>query len=95
MPANTADIAAVTSFLAKPKLKHLHCRKRGDTVVLESGPARDPVPHLRLRKLSSTTWGVEAPTHTGRWEPIRLQGPLREVLGTAAESFPWLLAPID
>ena len=93
VPATDADVFAVTAFLKAPSCKHLRCRKRADTIVIESGPADDPFPRLRLRKLAARNWGVDASTHTARWERMPFQGPLPELLPMVAESFPWLLAP--
>lgn len=90
--ASDADLSAVKSFLSTAGLKHLRCRKRAATVVIESGPPGDLVPRLRLRKLAATIWTTDAATHTGRWEPMPLRGALRENLRTVAETFPWLLA---
>ena len=91
VPATDADLSAAASFLAVSK--HLRCRKRATTLVIESGPSNDALPRLRLRKLSSKNWAVDASTHTGRWERMPFQGPLLEVLPLVAENFPWLLAP--
>jgi len=93
VPIPATDVSAVASFLAAPTCKHLRCRKRANTIVIESGPAEDTFPHLRLRKLSAKSWGIDASNHTGRWERMPFQGPLLEVLPMVAESFPWLLAP--
>lgn len=93
IPVTDAEISAVTKFLAAPERRHLRCRKRGNTIAIESGPAADRIPHLRVRKLSPKNWGVDAATHTGRWERMPFQGQLLEVLPMVAESFPWLLGP--
>ena len=97
MPASVTDIdlSAAKSFFAGPTSRHLRLRKRGDTIVIESGPPGDAYPHLRVRKHSATKWGIDAATHTGRWDPMPLQGPLLELLTTVAENFPWLLAKLD
>lgn len=95
IPATDTDLAAVASFLAAPTCRHLRCRKRANTIVIESGPSKAPIPHLRLRKLAPKNWGVDSATHTGRWERMPFQGPVLEVLPLVAESFPWLLAPLD
>jgi hypothetical protein len=90
--ASEADVSAVASFLATAGIKHLHCRKRAATLIIESGPAGDAVPRLRLRKVSATIWATEAATHTGRWEAMPVRGSLRDNLQTVASTFPWLLA---
>jgi hypothetical protein len=93
--ATDTDVSAVASFLTAPTCRHLRCRKRAGTIVIESGPPDDAAPRLRLRKLSPKNWGIDASTHSGRWERMPFQGPLLEVLPMVAESFPWLLAPTD
>ena len=59
MPKLSADethIWTVEDFLAEhPELAHLRPRKRGDTITLESGPKTDPVPHGRVRRVT-TQW---------------------------------------
>jgi hypothetical protein len=90
-PASDADVAAVKSFLKTARLTHLRCRRRADTVVIESGPTGDSVPHIRLRKLGARIWATEAATHTGRWERMPLRGPIVENLQAIADTFPWLL----
>lgn len=91
-PASDADVAAATAFLKNAGLKHLRCRRRADTVVIESGPARDSIPHLRFRRLGAHVWATEAATHTGRWERMPLRGPLADNLQAIADTFPWLLS---
>lgn len=93
VPATDNDIAAVAAFLKAPTCKHLRCRKRANTIVIESGPSDDSFPRLRLRKLSAKNWAVDASTHSGSWERMPFQGPLLEMLPMVAENFPWLLAP--
>ena len=92
IPVTDAEISAVTKFLAAPERRHLRCRKRGSTIAIESGSAADRIPHLRVRKLAEEL-GVDAATHTGRWERMPFQGQSLEVLPMVAESFPWLLGP--
>jgi hypothetical protein len=90
--ASEADLAAATRFIKSAGLDHLRCRKRADTVVVESGTKGDSVPRIRLRKLGAQVWAAEAATHTGRWEPMPLRGPITDNLATIAGTFPWLLA---
>lgn len=97
MPVSVTDLDVSTakSFFVGPASRHLRLRKRADTIVIESGTSADAYPHLRVRKLSAKNWGIDAATHTGRWERMPFQGPLLELLTTVAESFPWLLAKLD
>ena len=61
--------------------------------MLESGPADDSYPRLRLRKLGPKHWAADAATHNARWERMHFHGALLELLPMVAENFPWLLAP--
>ena len=90
--ASDADLAAVATFIKSAGLEHLRCRKRADTVVIESGPKGDSVPRIRLRKIGSHLWATDAATHTGRWEPMPLRGAILDNLETIAGTFSWLLA---
>jgi hypothetical protein len=83
----------VRDFLRRRKLGHLRVRRRGATLTLESGP--DPIPHLRLRRVSVHLWTVECATHTGRFEPTFLRDQLDKVLSEVAKTMPWVLAPLD
>jgi hypothetical protein len=86
-----ADIAMVKSFLKDKRLKHLRCRQRAATIVVESGPKDDEIGHIRLRKLSATTWAADEFHHTGRWAPLPIQATLDEALAAVATDFSWLL----
>jgi hypothetical protein len=90
--ASDADLAAVKVFIKEAGMTHLRCRKRANTVVIESGPESDSSPRIRMRKLTGQVWSTDAATHTGRWEPMPLRGALTENLAAIAGAFPWLLA---
>ena len=51
MPASISEteVSVVKAFLKEKKLKHLRCRQRAATVIIESGPKDDALGHLRLR----------------------------------------------
>lgn len=93
MPASIsdADVSVVMAFLKEKKLKHLRCRQRAATVILESGPTDDALGQLRLRKLSETIWAADEFHHSGRWAPLPIQAPLAEALRAVAADFSWLL----
>jgi hypothetical protein len=93
MPASIseAEVSVVKAFLKEKKLKHLRCRQRAATVILESGPQDDALGHLRLRKLSATTWAADEFHHSGRWAPLPVSAPLAEALRAVASDFSWLL----
>ena len=75
-------------------LAHIRVRKRSDTIVLESGPKNDPVPHARLRRVTAQWWTVEMPTRAGRWEPTPIRAPLQEAISSLVTDYPWVLTPI-
>lgn len=93
--ASDSDVSVATAFLKAAGLTHLRCRRRGNAVVLESGPAGDAVPHVRFRKLGPRAWAADAANHAGRWERMHLHGQLADNLKTVADTFPWLLAGRD
>jgi hypothetical protein len=98
MPKFLADenhVASVELFLEHAGIDHLHVRKRGDLVVLESGPASDRVPRARLRRDTVHLWTLEFATHSGRWEKTGFRDQLRSLLTLVTTIFPWTIAPLD
>ena len=93
--ASTSDAAAVTDFLHGCGLPHLRARHRGDLVTIESGPAKDPWPHARLRRVGVHVWQLEMATHTGRWEPTPLRGLQEQLLSMLVDKFGWTLQSIE
>lgn len=89
--ASDRDLSAATAFLKTAGLTHLRCRRRGNAVILESGPQDDATPHVRLRKLGPRSWAADASNHTGRWERMPMHGQLIDTLEAVADTFPWLL----
>jgi hypothetical protein len=89
--ASDSDVSAVKTFLKSAGLTQLRCRKRADTLIIESGPAGDSVHHIRLRKLGVHIWATDTATHTGRWEGMPLRGSIADNLKTILENFPWML----
>lgn len=98
MPKLSADEIHIETaerlLRAHRELRHLRVRKRADTVIVESGPKDDPVPHARLRRASVQWWTLEMPTHTGRWELTPIRAGLEQVLTTLINDYPWALTPI-
>lgn len=88
-----ADI--VSEALAARRLAHLRVRRRGDLVVIESGPKRDPVPHARFRRVTVHLWRLEMPTHTGQWQPTPLRDQLERLVDILINDFSWTLTPIE
>lgn len=93
MPAVVPQVATVTAFLKARRLTHLRCRTRAGAIIVESGSKADPLPHLRLRKLTATAWAVDEFHHSGRWAPLPIQAPLADALETLVADFSWLLEP--
>lgn len=84
----------VESMLHRCGAAHLRARKRGPAVIVESGPAADPVKHFRLRRDTVHLWRLDMATHTGRWEATPFRAQLQELVTMVLESFPWTLTPI-
>lgn len=96
LPAEQAHVDDIEDFLAsRKKLNHLRARRRGDAIILESGPKTDPSPHARLRRISVNRWSLDMPDHRGRWEPTPYIGLLEPLLSQLVNDFPWAMAPID
>lgn len=94
-PASPLDAEAVQQSLRRlPELAHLRARQRAALVTIESGPADDPFPHARLRRIASNRWRLEMPTSSGRWETTPFQGPLNDVLALLIEDFGWTLQKV-
>lgn len=98
MPKLAADQIHVETaerlLRAHRDLRHVRVRKRADTIILESGPKDDPVPHARLRRATAQWWTLEMPTHTGRWEPTPVRVPIEEAIATLITDYPWTLTDI-
>jgi hypothetical protein len=92
--AEGADIDDVDAHFQKKRLTHLRARKRADLVVVESGPAKDPIAHVRFRRVAVSIWMLECATHTGAWQPTGVRGTLRELLDTVTSEFSWAVAKI-
>jgi len=94
-PADEIHVWAVQDFIDDHRgLRHLRPRKRGDTIILESGPKDDAIPHARVRRVTSQWWALELPDRHRRWGSIPfVRAPLREVLDLLRQQFPWILKP--
>lgn len=96
MPKLSADeihVWTVQDFLEEqPTLRHLRARKRGDTIVLESGTKTDAIPHARVRRVSVQWWTIELPDHRGRWGEASFdRATLRQTLEALLRDYPWAL----
>src|SRR4051812_36226795 len=65
--------ATLEQLHAYQGLGHLRVRKHGSTLVIESGPAEDPVKHARLTRDAVSLWILDIADHRGRWEPTGLR----------------------
>jgi hypothetical protein len=90
-----ADVSAVEHWLRQHEdLNHIRVRKRGDMLILESGPVHDSVPHARLRRRELGIWVLEMP-YRSRWEPTPFHNRAKEaVLDLLLENFGWTLMPL-
>lgn len=94
--ADEFDLIVAEEFLEEsPDLQHIRVRRRADLLILESGSRRDSLPHARLRRISSQTWRLEMPTHTGRWDPTPFRDDLISLLEMLSRDFAWALARVD
>jgi hypothetical protein len=72
---------------------HLRARIVGKSVVIESGPEDDPMPHARLMRLSDEDWRIDFPKSSGRWETTPYTGPRGNLVAEIHQNAPWMLAP--
>lgn len=93
LAAAPEDADAVSRELAAQGFEHLRARKYGQLVILESGPAEDPIPHARLRRDTVHLWTLELATHTGRWEKTGFRDLRNKLVDLLVTTLPWVLAP--
>jgi hypothetical protein len=91
-PANELDVDEVEAILKEHRLKHVRVRKRGDAVTLVEGPDSDPDPLARLRRITSQSWTLDMPTHTGKWQRVPVRDTLPELVRYLIKEFGWALA---
>lgn len=84
----------VASLLRKRGGVHLRARKFGAAVIVESGPAADPVKHIRLRRDTVHLWCLDVADHAGRWERTPFRASLDDLVRTVLDDFSWTLTPI-
>ena len=97
MPKHTADEMQqrlLQGLLERRGLKHLHVRRHGVVLTVESGPDDDRIPHVRFRRHGAHIWTLEIATHTGGWEPTSFRGQITHLLELVHTDFPWTLEPI-
>jgi len=92
--AEDDHVEDVVDYFKKKRLTHLRARRRADLVVVESGPAKDPIAHVRFRRVAVHLFVLECATHTGRWQPTGFRGTLAQLLEALSTTFPWMLKKI-
>ncbi|RME51972.1 MAG: hypothetical protein D6790_19145 [Caldilineae bacterium] len=81
-------------FAEHSHLNHLRARRRGKVVTVESGPADDPVRHVRFRRDTVHLWILEMPIRGGKWDRTPFRAQIEELMDIVETQFPWTLAPI-
>lgn len=90
------DVHVVEALLHdRDDLRHVRVRRRSDLLTLESGPADDPQPNARFRRVAVHLWTLELPTHTRRWEKTPYRDQLRILFAMLVDEFGWLLESWD
>ena len=96
MPTHKAepwDAERIEELLHEAGATHLRARKRGSTVLVESGPAADPVKHFRVCRDTVHLWCLDMADHRGRWERTPFRDNLDEIIHAVIENFSWTLSP--
>ena len=94
LKATDSDLHSVEAFLKRRKLKHIHARKRADSITLDAGTKEDPWPGARARRVTTQWWTLDMADRAGRWEQAPFRAPLLVLLDQIADSFPWILADV-
>ena len=84
----------VEQLLHEAGATHLRARTYGATVIVQSGPTKDPVKHFRLRRATAQWWFLEPAGRGGRWEKTPFRGNIQEMVSMAVDTFPWILTEI-
>lgn len=99
MPKQCAEVSQAQQverfFDQFPDLSHLRVRRYGALLILESGPAEDPISHARFRRDTVHLWRLEMATHKGRWEKTPFRDELISLVDLVVTTFPWTLAAIE
>ncbi len=85
--------ARVQHLLHKCGASHTRARKHGSTVIVESGPKKNPIKHFRLQRDTVHLWLLDM-GHRGRWQPTPFRALLDELVGMVVTKLPWTLTPI-
>lgn len=94
LPETLERAAESTAFILHSLgYTHLRARVAGKSVVIESGPDDDPMPHARLMRLSADDWRIDFPKPAGGWETTPYTGPRGNLVAEIHQNAPWMLAP--
>lgn len=91
-PVETYHPGQVEDRLHDAGFVHLRARKYGSAVIVESGPERDAIKHVRVRRDTVHLWLLDVADHRGKWDRTPLRAPLDDLLAELIDSFPWVLA---
>lgn len=72
-------------------LAHVRARKVGETITLESGPARGAMKHARLRRVSAQLWTIEMPVR-GKWYATGVRARKGVILEQLLKTASWMLS---
>ena len=96
LPAFEDDADDLRELLRRnPELRHLRVRKRASLLTVESGPKEDPVPHVRLRRVTLHKWTLEIAIHMGAWQPTGERSSMNDLVALVRQQYPWVLRPIE
>lgn len=93
--AEPHDVERVVELLHGSGAKHVRARKHGATVIVESGPDKDPLKHFRLRRDTVHLWCLDIADHRGRWERTPFRNSLDDLVKTVIDQFPWTLTSAE
>lgn len=95
MPPRPAEqlhaAATLTQLHARDGLTHLRVRKHGAAIIIESGPAADPVKHARVVRDGVSLWILDIADHRGRWGWTGVRTTREAAITELIDSFGWVL----
>lgn len=91
LKADPFHATIVQNVLHAAGAKHLRARTYGATVIVESGPAADPLKHFRLCRDTVHLWCLDMANHRGQWEPTPFRDNSKALVTMVLTQFPWTL----
>jgi len=85
------DVDDVIDYFKKKRLTHLRARRRADLVVVESGPAKNPIAHVRFRRVCRPSLRARVRHSHRPMAATGFDGSLDDLLDTLMSAFPWVL----